>query len=57
MKGTRLENSRCPIARSLDVIGDWRSRLIVRDALGGGPGASANFKNTLALLRTCSPGG
>ncbi|HBT5934744.1 TPA: transcriptional regulator, partial [Klebsiella pneumoniae] len=23
MKRTRLENSCCPIARSLDVIGDW----------------------------------
>lgn len=35
MKRTRLENSSCPIARSLDVIGDWWSLLIVRDALGG----------------------
>ncbi|PLN33670.1 transcriptional regulator, partial [Klebsiella pneumoniae] len=25
MKRTRLENSCCPIARSLDVIGDWWS--------------------------------
>ncbi len=33
MKRTRLENSCCPIARSLDVIGDWWSLLIVRDAL------------------------
>lgn len=37
MKRTRLENSSCPIARSLDVIGDWWSLLIVRDALGGDP--------------------
>lgn len=35
MKRTRLENSSCPIARSLDVIGDWWSLLIVRDALRG----------------------
>ncbi|MFK3707414.1 HxlR family transcriptional regulator [Raoultella sp. BIGb0138] len=35
MKRTRLENSCCPIARSLDVIGDWWSLLIVRDALRG----------------------
>lgn len=35
MKRTRLENSSCPIARSLDVIGDWWSLLIVREALGG----------------------
>ncbi|HIB5920830.1 TPA: winged helix-turn-helix transcriptional regulator, partial [Klebsiella pneumoniae] len=25
VKRTRLENSCCPIARSLDVIGDWWS--------------------------------
>ncbi|MDO1856542.1 helix-turn-helix domain-containing protein, partial [Escherichia coli] len=35
MKRTRLENSCCPIDRSLDVIGDWWSLLIVRDALRG----------------------
>jgi DNA-binding HxlR family transcriptional regulator len=35
VKRTRLENSCCPIARSLDVIGDWWSLLIVRDALRG----------------------
>ena len=35
MKRTRLENSCCPVARSLDVIGDWWSLLIVRDALRG----------------------
>lgn len=35
MKRTRLEASTCPVARSLDVIGDWWSLLIVRDALRG----------------------
>jgi DNA-binding HxlR family transcriptional regulator len=35
VKRTRLENSGCPIARSLDVIGDWWSLLIIRDALMG----------------------
>ncbi len=35
MKRTRLEASACPVARSLDVIGDWWSLLIVRDALRG----------------------
>lgn len=35
MKRTRLEESTCPIARSLDIIGDWWSLLIVRDALRG----------------------
>lgn len=35
MKRTRLEQSTCPVARSLDIIGDWWSLLIVRDALRG----------------------
>jgi DNA-binding HxlR family transcriptional regulator len=35
MKRTRLEASTCPVARSLDIIGDWWSLLIVRDALRG----------------------
>ena len=35
MKRTRLEESTCPVARSLDIIGDWWSMLIVRDALRG----------------------
>jgi DNA-binding HxlR family transcriptional regulator len=37
MKGKRtsLEASACAIARSLDIIGDWWSLLIIRDALGG----------------------
>ena len=35
VKRTRLERADCPIARSLDAIGDWWSLLIVRDALLG----------------------
>jgi len=35
MKRKSLEAVPCPIARSLDVIGDWWSLLIVRDALLG----------------------
>lgn len=35
MKRTRFEESTCPVARSLDIIGDWWSLLIVRDALRG----------------------
>jgi DNA-binding HxlR family transcriptional regulator len=35
VKRTSLENSDCPIARSLDAIGDWWSLLIIRDALLG----------------------
>lgn len=35
MKRKSLESDACAIARSLDVIGDWWSLLIVRDALSG----------------------
>ncbi|WP_227305021.1 winged helix-turn-helix transcriptional regulator [Acidisoma cellulosilyticum] len=35
MKRKSLEGDICAIARTLDVIGDWWSLLIVRDALGG----------------------
>jgi DNA-binding HxlR family transcriptional regulator len=35
VKRTRLQEDVCPVARSLDVIGDWWSLLIVRDALSG----------------------
>jgi DNA-binding HxlR family transcriptional regulator len=30
-----FETAVCPVARSLDVIGDWWSLLIIRDALNG----------------------
>jgi DNA-binding HxlR family transcriptional regulator len=35
MRRKDLSGAACPIARSLDVIGDWWSLLIVRDALRG----------------------
>src|ERR1700726_2003892 len=35
VKRTSLENDDCPVARSLDVLGDWWSLLIIRDALLG----------------------
>ncbi len=35
MKRTSLNDSICPVARTLDLIGDWWTLLIVRDALGG----------------------
>jgi len=35
MKRTSLEGEQCAVARSLDIIGDWWTLLIVRDALGG----------------------
>jgi DNA-binding HxlR family transcriptional regulator len=35
MRRTRLDTSECPIARALDIIGEWWSLLIIRDALRG----------------------
>jgi DNA-binding HxlR family transcriptional regulator len=35
VKRTSLEKAECPVARSLDAIGDWWSLLIIRDALLG----------------------
>jgi DNA-binding HxlR family transcriptional regulator len=32
MKRTSFEGDECPVARALDVIGDWWSLLIIRDA-------------------------
>ncbi|UPZ26562.1 helix-turn-helix transcriptional regulator [Streptomyces sp. LRE541] len=61
---TRFDDSDCPVARSVDAIGDWWSLLIVRDAFDG----SRRFgefqrslgvaKNILATrLRTLVDGG
>jgi DNA-binding HxlR family transcriptional regulator len=35
VKRTSLEKAECPVARSLDVFGDWWSLLIIRDAFLG----------------------
>ncbi len=35
MQRTRFDTMDCPIARSLDRVGEWWSILILRDALGG----------------------
>jgi len=35
MKRTSFAKDRCPVARSVEVVGDWWSLLIVRDALAG----------------------
>ena len=35
MKRKSLQGDPCPVARSLDLIGDWWSLLIIRDALAG----------------------
>jgi len=45
-----LETSTCPIARSLEVIGDWWSLLIVRDAFHGKRRFS-EFQKSLGLAK------
>ncbi|MBI5131063.1 MAG: helix-turn-helix transcriptional regulator [Rhodopseudomonas palustris] len=35
VKRTSLQTAGCPVARALDVIGDWWSLLIIRDAFDG----------------------
>ena len=35
MRRTRLDSTQCPIARSLERVGEWWSMLILRDALAG----------------------
>ncbi|VEF10617.1 transcriptional regulator [Pseudomonas fluorescens] len=35
MKRKSLQGNACPVARTLDLIGDWWSLLIIRDALEG----------------------
>ncbi|MEZ2132067.1 MULTISPECIES: winged helix-turn-helix transcriptional regulator [unclassified Sinorhizobium] len=35
VKRTSLKRAECPVARSLDTIGDWWSLLIIRDAFDG----------------------
>src|SRR5215470_3039263 len=50
MQRTRFEDSICPVARSLDTIGEWWSLLIVRDAFQGTRRFS-DFQRKLGLAR------
>jgi DNA-binding HxlR family transcriptional regulator len=45
-----------PYSPLLDVIGDWWSLLIVRDALRGVRRFS-EFQKNLGIAKICSPGG
>ncbi|MFC6644051.1 winged helix-turn-helix transcriptional regulator [Granulicella cerasi] len=45
-----LADAQCPIARSLDAIGDWWSLLIVRDALRGAS-RFCEFERSLGIAR------
>ena len=50
MKRKSLDLSECPIARALDVIGDWWSLLILRDAFLGKRRFS-EFQKSLGLAK------
>src|SRR5690349_21692322 len=50
VKRTSLEGDACPIARALDVIGDWWSLLIVRDAFLG-KRRFGEFQKSLGLAK------
>jgi DNA-binding HxlR family transcriptional regulator len=50
MKRKSLDKENCPIARALDVIGDWWSLLIVRDAFFG-KRRFGEFQRSLGLAK------
>jgi DNA-binding HxlR family transcriptional regulator len=50
VKRTSFECAECPIARSLDAIGDWWSLLIIRDA-SLGRRRFGEFQKSLGLAR------
>lgn len=50
MRRKSLSGAACPIARTLDVIGDWWSLLIVRDALKGTT-RFGDFQKTLGVSK------
>jgi DNA-binding HxlR family transcriptional regulator len=50
MRRKTLDQEKCPIARALDVIGDWWSLLIVRDAFFG-KRRFGEFQTSLGLAK------
>src|ERR1700704_6365784 len=50
VKRTSFEGDGCPVARSLDAIGDWWSMLIIRDALLGAR-RFGEFQKSLGLAK------
>jgi DNA-binding HxlR family transcriptional regulator len=54
MQRTRFSTMDCPIARSLDRVGEWWSILILRDALGGMT-RFEEFQKSLAIAPNIPP--
>ena len=50
VKRTSFQDDDCPIARSLDALGDWWSFLIIREALFG-VGRFGEFQKKLGLAK------
>ena len=50
MRRKSFGHARCPVARSLDTIGDWWTLLLVRDALRGARRFS-DFQQSLGLAK------
>jgi DNA-binding HxlR family transcriptional regulator len=50
VKRTSFEGDQCPVARALDVIGDWWSLLIIRDA-SLGRRRFGEFQKSLGLAK------
>jgi len=50
VRRTSFEKAECPVARSLDALGDWWSLLIIRDALMG-ISRFSEFQKSLGLAK------
>lgn len=50
VKRANLEHAPCPVARALNLIGDWWSLLIIRDALEGARRFGA-FRDSLGIAK------
>jgi DNA-binding HxlR family transcriptional regulator len=50
VKRTSFEKAECPVARSLEALGDWWSLLIIRDALMG-ISRFSEFQKSLGLAK------
>lgn len=49
MRRTSFADKHCPIARSLEVVGDWWTLLIVREALFKGATTFEDFRKRLGI--------
>ena len=55
VRRTRFDDWPCPIARTTDLIGDWWTPLVLRDAFAGRDAASTTSRRRSASRARCSP--